>query len=431
MDDSTLIFASLDGLQHLLSIARDFYFLNNITANFSKYELDIYFALRFKKLTSAQLAYLHSAVILPKVYFRSQVTYIPEATLTRTIGSYYGIHKKLLSLSHIFPSLALSSKFFNEDTNLYTYLCQQLISRFMAWVSLYSSGSIYSNWINSSRRSIHHNWIFQTLHILYKSSLTIKLPAALCLDLMSTHFVLLVTLSSELANFEKATWLFSPLWCLMQLIDPFHQFIYTWMDLKRMNLFIHFINIPDLCFHLSAPVMPLQYPSYLLKLQDSALVTIDEHSYIKARNRYYWIAGLGESDSMIFKCVFYTVDVYGTQIVYFLHWIISSSNRCLQLFHISSCIDSTCNNINLFLSPFLLCSFFKILLGYSYVRIPELFLMDSSFPSLSKSTIVSYQLPAISFDIDSKLCLGIEHYIYLHAKCSKSNPISSNEIPCR
>ncbi|PKK77393.1 hypothetical protein RhiirC2_771392 [Rhizophagus irregularis] len=61
--------------------------------------------------------------------------------------------------------------------------------------------------------------------------------------------------------------------------------------------------------------MPLQYPSHLLKLQDSALATIDEHSYIKAHNRYYWIAGLGESDSMIFKRVFYTVDVYGTQIV--------------------------------------------------------------------------------------------------------------------
>ncbi|CAB4386097.1 unnamed protein product [Rhizophagus irregularis] len=126
----------------------------------------------------------------------------------------------------------------------------------MACVSLYSSGSIYSNWIvitfhtlqralkwpfsldiildfskwNSSRRSIYHNWIFQTLHILHESGLTIKLPAALCLDLMSTHSVLLVTLSSELTNFEKATWLFSPLWCLMQLIDPFHQFIYTWMD---------------------------------------------------------------------------------------------------------------------------------------------------------------------------------------------------------
>ncbi|CAG8753233.1 uncharacterized protein OCT59_018707 [Rhizophagus irregularis] len=39
MDDSTLVSASLDSLQHLLSIARDFYFINNITVNFSKYEL--------------------------------------------------------------------------------------------------------------------------------------------------------------------------------------------------------------------------------------------------------------------------------------------------------------------------------------------------------------------------------------------------------
>jgi hypothetical protein len=39
MDDSTLIASSLSGLEQLLSIARDFYFLNNITANFSKYEL--------------------------------------------------------------------------------------------------------------------------------------------------------------------------------------------------------------------------------------------------------------------------------------------------------------------------------------------------------------------------------------------------------
>ncbi|GBC33470.1 reverse transcriptase family protein [Rhizophagus irregularis DAOM 181602=DAOM 197198] len=39
LDNSTLIASSLSGLEQLLSIARDFYFLNNITANFSKYEL--------------------------------------------------------------------------------------------------------------------------------------------------------------------------------------------------------------------------------------------------------------------------------------------------------------------------------------------------------------------------------------------------------
>ncbi|PKY55132.1 hypothetical protein RhiirA4_474391 [Rhizophagus irregularis] len=37
-----------------------------------------------------------------------------------------------------------------------------------------------------------------------------------------------------------------------------------------------------------------------MSLQGSALNIIDEHSRIKARNRYYWIAGLDGSDSMIF-----------------------------------------------------------------------------------------------------------------------------------
>ncbi|CAB4437106.1 unnamed protein product [Rhizophagus irregularis] len=272
MDDSTLISALLDGLQHLLSIARDFYFINNITANFSKYELltlmklsssfrflgvwfnlqgspsfvisqikDIYKAfistVRFKKLAPNQLAYLHSAVILPKIHFRSQVTYILEATLTRIVRPYFGLQKKLLSLSRTFPSIAFSSSLFNEDTNPYTYLCQRLISRLMAWISLYTSGSVYSEWIiisfrtlqrvlkwpssldkisefskwNSSQRSIHHNWIFQTLRILSESGLELTFPNDLCLNLLPSHSIPLVSLSPELANSEKATWLFSKL----------------------------------------------------------------------------------------------------------------------------------------------------------------------------------------------------------------------------
>ncbi|CAB4409469.1 unnamed protein product [Rhizophagus irregularis] len=399
MDDSTLLSSSLHGLQQLLSIARDFYFLNNITANFLKYELvcslstsspitfslasefptlvdnvdlqliplklsssfrflgvwfnlqgspsfvvsqikDIYNSfvstVRFKKLTSAQLAYLHSAVILPKVHFRSQVTYLFEPTLLRIVGSYYGLQKKLLSLSRTFPSLALSSKLFTNDVNPYTYLCQRLISRLMAWISSYSSGSFFSNWIivtfctlqvslkwpsslnnildfsqwNSSQRSIHHNWIFQALRVLSESGLTVKLPIGLYLDLMPRQSVPLVTLSSELANSEKATWLSSPLWCLSQLVDPFRQFLFTWTDLKRLNLmsktgkipswFTHLINIPNLISYLPASSGVFSYPPYLMSLRGSTFDIIDEHSRIKARNRYYWIAGLDGSDSMIF-----------------------------------------------------------------------------------------------------------------------------------
>ncbi|CAB4422049.1 unnamed protein product [Rhizophagus irregularis] len=573
MDDSTLFSSFLDGLQQLLSIARDFYFLNNITANFSKYELvsslltsspitfslisefpslvdnadfqltllklsssfrflgvwfnlqgspsfvvsqikDIYNSfvstIRFKKLTSAQLAYLHSAVILPKVHFRSQVIYLPEATLLRIVRSYYGLHRKLLSVSRTFPSLALTSKLFTEDVNPYTYLCQRLISRLMAWISAYSSGSFYSDWIavtfralqvalkwpssldqildfsrwNSSRRSIHHNWIFQALRILSESGLNIKLPVGLCLDLMPRQSVPLVTLSSELANSEKATWLFSPLWCLSQLIDPFRQFPFTWTDLKRLNLvpktsktpswFTRLINIPDLISYLPVSSGVVAYPPYLLALQGSALDVIDEQSRIKARNRYYWIAGLDGSDSMIFGRVFYTVDVHGTRTVYFSHWSTSSSNRftlspcqgcslydgsivdgplqvrsvgsklthrscltflpsyrCLQLFHMPTRIDSTCNNINLFLSPFLLCSFFKILLGYSCVRVPELFLVDPGIPSSVLTTVdVSLRLPIVPPTLFPEIHLCPHLYIYVYAEQYKPNTSSSDSMGC-
>ncbi|CAB4431673.1 unnamed protein product [Rhizophagus irregularis] len=183
------------------------------------------------------------------------------------------------------------------------------------------------------------------------------------------------------------------------------------MDLKRLNLmpktsktpswFTRLINIPDLMSYLPVSPGEITYPLYLLSLQGSALDVIDEQSRIKARNRYYWIAGLDGSDSMIFGRVFYTVDVHGTRIVYFSHWTSPSnqfalsscqgcslhdnsiedgplqvrsvgsklthrscltflpSYRCLQLFHMPTRIDSTCNNINLFLSSFYYVPFLK------------------------------------------------------------------------
>lgn len=188
MDDSTLIASSLMGLEQLLSVARDFYFLNNITANFLKYELvsssvgntqitfylsseipdhlsplsfslqalrlstsfhflgvwfnlqgfpnfvlsqlkDIYSSfvtsVRFKKLSPAQLTYLHSSVILPKVQFRLQVLYFSEAQIMRIANEYYSLHHKALSVARTFPSIALTSRFFSNDVNPYDFLCER------------------------------------------------------------------------------------------------------------------------------------------------------------------------------------------------------------------------------------------------------------------------------------------------------------------
>uniref|UniRef100_U9U8Y3 Reverse transcriptase domain-containing protein n=1 Tax=Rhizophagus irregularis (strain DAOM 181602 / DAOM 197198 / MUCL 43194) TaxID=747089 RepID=U9U8Y3_RHIID len=202
MDDFTLIASSLSGLKQLLPIARDFYFLNNITANFSKYKLvsssagnnlitfqldfeildylssmsfslqtlklsssfrflgvwfnlqgspnfvlsqlkDIYSSfvtsVRFKKLSPAQLAYLHSLVILPKVQFHFQVLYLSEIQIMRITNGYYGLQCKALSVAHTFPLIALISRFFSKDVNPYDSLCKRLICHFLSWISLLST----------------------------------------------------------------------------------------------------------------------------------------------------------------------------------------------------------------------------------------------------------------------------------------------------
>ncbi|PKY62754.1 hypothetical protein RhiirA4_489804, partial [Rhizophagus irregularis] len=102
---------------------------------------------------------------------------------------------------------------------------------------------------------------------------------------------------------------------------------------KTPSWFIRLINLPNLQSLLPISNTPIFYSPSLLMLQGTALDTIDERSHIKARNRYYWIAGLDSSDAMIFGRVFYTVDVHGTRIVYFSHWVTSSTDR----FKISPC----------------------------------------------------------------------------------------------
>uniref|UniRef100_U9SUU7 Reverse transcriptase domain-containing protein n=1 Tax=Rhizophagus irregularis (strain DAOM 181602 / DAOM 197198 / MUCL 43194) TaxID=747089 RepID=U9SUU7_RHIID len=406
MDDSTLIASSLAGLEQLLSIACDFYFLNNITANFSKYELvslsagnnlisfqlnsefpdhlssmgfslralrlsssfrflgvwfnlqgspnfvlsqlkDIYSSflasVRFKKLSPVQLAYLHSSVVLPKAQFRFQVLYLSESQVMRIVNGYYGLQHKAFSVVHTFPSITLTSRFFSKDVNPYDFLCERLLCHFLSWISLLSTGSKQAN-LN---------------------------------------------------------------------------------DLKHMGLIAATGKIPS-----------------WFRIVTSLSNRIDISSYIRLRNKYYWIAGVDSSNSLIFGQVFYTFDDdSGTRVVYFSHWIPTTSNqmqitpcpgcsfhcldtnegpltlktvgrklihrsclsilpsyRCLQLFQIIVYVDISQQIINLKLSLFILCSYFRFLSGFSELYIPDrysalaqppLLHCDSSPASLPDLTPVS------------------------------------------
>ncbi|PKY60691.1 hypothetical protein RhiirA4_484665 [Rhizophagus irregularis] len=217
---------------------------------------------------------------------------------------------------------------------------------------------------------------------------------------------------------------------------------------KIPSWFLNLIAIPNLISYLPSSSDVVPYPSYLMSLQGSALDIIDEHSRIKARNRYYWIAGLSGSDSMIFGRVFYTVDVHGTRIVYFSHWISSSSNRftlfpCQGCFlHDASIVDGplqvrsvgsklTHKSCLTFLPSYRCLQLFHMPTRYSCVRVPELFLVNpgvpSNMPTIAK---VSPQLPIVTPTLIPDIHLCSHLHIYLYAKMHNTDVSSSDSIGC-
>ncbi|PKY52549.1 hypothetical protein RhiirA4_470237 [Rhizophagus irregularis] len=149
----------------------------------------------------------------------------------------------------------------------------------------------------------------------------------------------LVSVSSNIATLESRSWLRSALWCLSQLFDPFRQFQYTWTDLKKMGLvpntarvpswFKEISSIPNLRFFFP-PSLPrnIRITPSLSSLLGKFVDKIDETTPIRLRNKYYWIAGLDSSDSLIFGRAFYTLDDdTGCRVIYFSHWIPTANDR--------------------------------------------------------------------------------------------------------
>ncbi|CAB4437132.1 unnamed protein product [Rhizophagus irregularis] len=161
-------------------------------------------------------------------------------------------------------------------------------------------------------------------------------------------------------------------------------------------------SIPNLPSLLTSPCPSnISITPPLFSLIGKFVDKIDEITHIRLRNRYYWIAGLDSSNSLIFGRAFYTFDdSFGNRVIYFSHWIptphdrmvltpcpgcslhclednegplalksvggklihrfclsILPSYRCLNLYQMTSHIDPSQQFINLKLSPFILCSF--------------------------------------------------------------------------
>src|SRR3984957_9742214 len=203
MDDSTLVASSKEGMESLLSVTEEFYALNNTAANHSKYVLTysgalstsikpVHFQLapsplysipslsitpigtresfRFlgvwfnlsgsshfqvaqatqdyksftsvlfpKLLTDKQLVYLHNSVLVPKVAYRLQTTFLSEAQSHTISSGFKRLFKSRLSLPRTTPDFMLFLNTGYGLVNLYKFLISSHLSTF----SLLSNSSLY------------------------------------------------------------------------------------------------------------------------------------------------------------------------------------------------------------------------------------------------------------------------------------------------
>src|SRR6266496_619717 len=204
MDDSTLIASSKEGLESLLTVTEEFYYLNNTSANHSKYVLvstellsptEIIFnlqtssynnrsticlqslgtkdsfrflgvwfnlrhnstfvktqlnseyrhftsLLRFKSLTSKQMAYLHNTVLLPKLTYQSQVTPLSAYSCQKISSPFILMFKQKSKLSSGFPNVGLFSPHLYNLIDLSSFLLRDQISTL--YKLLNSRSSIHS-----------------------------------------------------------------------------------------------------------------------------------------------------------------------------------------------------------------------------------------------------------------------------------------------
>jgi exonuclease III len=215
MDDSTLISSSIEGLTEMLNVAQEFYLMNNTQANPNKYILisnmlkrptvvtfnttfnsfsitsrkanesfrflGVWFSfsphsthihkqikteysqfnniIRRKQLTYAQLAYLHNRVILPKVSYRAQITYISENQCRLSTSGFLNLFKQKCRLVRSIPNCLL---FVKEGPFRLIKLFDHLISLQCASFleSLNSESSILRNIYNIRLELLQqHMWL--------------------------------------------------------------------------------------------------------------------------------------------------------------------------------------------------------------------------------------------------------------------------------
>ncbi|CAB4417328.1 unnamed protein product [Rhizophagus irregularis] len=286
----------------------------------------------------------------------------------------------------------------------------------LKWPSSLDSLVDFSPW-TSRRHSVNFNWLFQSFKLLRGSGLQFDFPDHAFLDLMPNEACPLVSISSNLATLETHS--------KMGLI------VNTG---KTPSWFQIITSIPNLTSLLPqqvdvstiTPALSSLVGKFVNKIDTSSL---DDNSGNRLVYFSHWIPATHDR-MQITPCSGYSLhcladnegplalkSVTRRKLLHKSCLSILPSYRCLQLFQMTAHIDISQQIINLKLSSFLLCSYFRFLLEFSELYIPERFSLLNIHPlkqddrsSTPSSDPIVVPLPA--FALRSETTFHISGIVY-------------------
>lgn len=114
------------------------------------------------RLTAKQLVYLHNAVLIPKVEYRMQVTFLSERDCAWVSSKFRSLFKRKLGLAVTFPSCVLHSDKYFGLISLYTHQSACLIHSFFQFA-------------NSSVEGLHQLFLIHLINLKVRLCLTCSL----------------------------------------------------------------------------------------------------------------------------------------------------------------------------------------------------------------------------------------------------------------
>jgi hypothetical protein len=211
---------------------------------------------RWKKLSPAQLTYIHNVVLLPRVEYRSQVTHISESLCKKLLSPFIILFKNRLGFARSAPSILFHSHLFYNCIPLYTHLMKAKLNFLYKWCNAFSSYfspnfvllklltlsylmafpqscltiEDFSRWLSSL--ALKTDWVFQTLVFYRQLGLMHKfLPSSKIL----LRFIPGTSILNCLPSSSRITPSLRSNLLVERLLSSYTNELLSWSDLRTLN----------------------------------------------------------------------------------------------------------------------------------------------------------------------------------------------------